>query len=189
MKQKKGEIQIGGMVSNVNERISKNGDRFAILTLEDFIGKFEFVIWTKDYPKFAAYCKPESFLYIRGNLAPRYGKPDELEFKPFDFKLLSEIRETFCQGILLEVPISKLSPEFTEKLEKSIAKNTGKSELKLLIYDPNENISFEMFSRKYNVNPSNDFLEELEKMELRFTLKNQLKNKTANQPATQNRNF
>jgi len=189
MKQKKGEIQIGGMVSNVNERISKNGDRFAILTLEDFIGKFEFVIWTKDYPKFAAYCKPESFLYIRGNLAPRYGKPDELEFKPFDFKLLSEIRETFCQGILLEVPISKLSPEFTEKLEKSIAKNTGKSELKLLIYEPSENISFEMFSRKYNVNPSNDFLEELEKMELRFTLKNQLKNKTANQPATQNRNF
>ena len=57
-----------------------------------------------------------------------------------------------------------------DKLEKLVSKYAGKNELKVLIREPSENISFEMFSRKYKIDPSNEFLKELEDMEVVYNL-------------------
>ena len=57
-----------------------------------------------------------------------------------------------------------------DNLEKILSKNSGKHELKFLVKELNENISFEMFSRKYKIDPNNDFLKDLDKMNLTYTL-------------------
>lgn len=170
LEQKNREIKIGGIVSNVNLRTTKNGDRFAILTLEDFNGKFELPIWSKDYIKYAAFCEAGTFLFATGKVQPSYRDPNAFEFKIGGMGLLSEVRHTMCKGVKIQIGIERLNNGFVDNLEKVIAKNSGKHELKVAVFEPKENISFEMFSRKYKIDPSNDFLKELERMELEYSL-------------------
>ena len=170
LEQKNKEIKIGGIVSNVNLRTTKNGDRFAILVLEDFNGRFELPIWSKDYIKYAAFCEMGTFLYATGKVQPSYRDPNAFEFKIGGMGLLSEVRHTMCKGVKIQILIDRLNNAFVSDLEKVVAKNTGKHELKVAVTEPKENISFEMFSRKYKIDPSNDFLKELERMEVEYSL-------------------
>jgi DNA polymerase-3 subunit alpha len=170
LEQKNKDIKIGGIVTNVNIRNTKNGDRFAILTLEDFAGKFELPIWSKEYIKYAAFCETGTFLYATGKVQPSYRDPNAFEFKISGMGLLSEVRNTMCKGVKIQLGIDKLTKHLIADLEKVVSKNTGKHELKVLLVEPGENISFEMFSRKYKIDPSNDFLKELERMALEYSL-------------------
>ena len=43
--------QIAGMVRSVTPKISKAGRKFAILTLEDFTGSIEVLLWSDVYEK------------------------------------------------------------------------------------------------------------------------------------------
>ena len=170
MDQKNKDIKIAGIVTIVNIRNTKNGDKYANLTMEDFYGTFEMTLWSKDYVKFASYCDIGAFLYIQGKVQSRYGRPDEFEFKPSSFGLLSEVRNSMCKGIKIELGIEKLNVSLMDNLEKVFSKNTGKHELKFLVKELNENISFEMFSRKFKIDPNNDFLRDLDKLNLTYTL-------------------
>ncbi|MBC7390280.1 MAG: DNA polymerase III subunit alpha [Opitutaceae bacterium] len=170
MEQKNKDIKIAGIVTNVNIRNTKNGDKYANLTIEDFNGTFEMTLWSKDYVKFASYCDIGAFLYIQGKVQSRYGRPDEFEFKPSSFGLLSEVRNSMCKGIKIELGIDKLNSQLMDNLEKVFSKNSGKHELKFLVKELNENISFEMFSRKFKIDPNNEFLKDLDKMNLTYTL-------------------
>jgi DNA polymerase III subunit alpha len=170
MEKKGQDVKIGGIVTAVNIRQTKNGDKYANMTLEDFNGTFELTLWSKDYVKFAPYCDMGAFIYIHGKVQARYGRPDEFEFKPINFSLLSELRGTMCKGVKIDLSLDKINTPMMDKLEKLISKYSGKNELKVLIREPSENISFEMFSRKYKIDPSNEFLKELEDMQVVYNL-------------------
>jgi DNA polymerase III subunit alpha len=170
MEQKNKDVKIGGIVTNVNERQTKKGDKYANLTLEDFNGSFEMTLWSKEYMEFASYCHMGAFLYVQGKVQPRYSDPSQFEFRPTAFSLLSELRGKLCKGVKIEMPLDKINTLLMDNLEKVVTKNVGKHELKVLIREPVENISFEMFSRKFKIDPSNDFLKDLEKMEVGYSL-------------------
>ncbi len=154
----------------MNIRQTKNGDKYANMTIEDFNGNFELALLSKDYVKFAPFCDMGAFIYIQGKVQARYGRPEEFEFKPINFSLLSELRGTMCKGVKIELPMDKINTSLMDKLEKVVSKYAGKNELKVLIKEPSENISFEMFSRKYKIDPCNEFLKELENMEVVYNL-------------------
>lgn len=170
MEHKGKDVKIAGIVTNVNIRNTKNGDKYCHMTLEDFNGNFEITLWSKDYVKFSAYCDMGAFLYVHGKVQSRYGRPDEFEFKPTAFGLLSEVRSAMCKGVKIQLGLEKLSASFVTDLEKMISRNIGKHELKVVVHEPKESISFEMFSRKYKIDPSNDFIKELERMEIGYSL-------------------
>jgi len=55
-----------------------------------------------------------------------------------------------------------LSEKLLDDIKSYVDNKNGKTNLKFLIYDENENVSIQMFSRNYTIYPSNQFIEYLE---------------------------
>lgn len=63
--------QIAGMVRSIIPKISKAGRKFAILTLEDFTGSIEVLLWSDVYEKaleMEGGLEPGVFVSVRANI-------------------------------------------------------------------------------------------------------------------------
>jgi DNA polymerase-3 subunit alpha len=69
--------------------MTKTGRPFGKLVLEDYSGKFEFMLWSDDYMKFKSYLMPGLFLLVEGACNVRKAWGDQsLEFKIRNIELL-----------------------------------------------------------------------------------------------------
>ncbi|HBK71152.1 MAG TPA: DNA polymerase III subunit alpha, partial [Flavobacteriaceae bacterium] len=59
------DLTIGGIVTDVQHRISKNGKGWASFTIEDYSEAHEFRMFGEDYLKYKHFLIPNSFLHIR----------------------------------------------------------------------------------------------------------------------------
>ncbi|MEM7550032.1 MAG: DNA polymerase III subunit alpha [Bacteroidota bacterium] len=157
----KKSIKIGGIVSDFNHRISKNGKPFGTITLEDYDDSFTFFLFSDDYTKFKEYFMQSWFLFIEGTVTFPQWK-SEPDFKILKIDLLSEIRDKMCGGVQINFPIEQLSLEVIDNLERLSEENPGKQLIKFIVQDRAENISIEMLSRKYKVELNDKVLSKLE---------------------------
>jgi len=163
-------LHIGGIVSSAAHRMTKNGKPFGILQLEDYEDSYQFYLFGDDYIKLKEYLNEGWFLYVSGEVAkPRW--KDELEFKITKIDLLDQVRERNTAGITLQLNILDLTPELLNALEQLSSKHEGSAPLRITVHDPESNFTLDMGSRRYRINPGNDFLQAIEAMpQLRYKL-------------------
>lgn len=152
------ELRVAGIVTQAEHRTTKNNKPFGKLLIEDFTDQINLIFFSKDYMSFRNYMQPGYTLFLTGKVAPRPFNKEELEFKVKKIDLLSEIRETMINAIVLRIPISIISNEFMKELDQIVSANKGNTSLKFLIFDPVEKVWIEMFSRTYRVDLSPDFM-------------------------------
>ena len=68
-------VIIGGMVKQVRQIHTKNGDRMAILTFEDHAGSCEAVLFPRTYAEFAAHVAADAIVYLIGDVDHTRGDP------------------------------------------------------------------------------------------------------------------
>ncbi len=73
------EYKVGGIVSMVEHRLTKTGRPFGKLILEDYTGKFEFMLWSDDYLKFKSFLMPGLFLFVEGSVLRKSWGEQNLE--------------------------------------------------------------------------------------------------------------
>ena len=168
------ELCFGGMISVANHRVSKTGKPFGSFIIEDYNESVELALFGEDYVKFRMFLVPGYFLYIKGKVQERWKQEDNLEFKISNIQLLPELRDKLAKSITIQVPLPDLTESFISNLMELINSNTGNApkncSLKFLVVDKDDNLTVEMPSRKIKVNPSNLFIEDLEKKALKFKL-------------------
>ena len=59
------ELRIGGIIGEVEHRISKNGKGWARFTVEDYTDSYEFRIFGEEYLKFKHFLFESNFIYLR----------------------------------------------------------------------------------------------------------------------------
>ena len=59
---------IAGLISGVRLRTTKSGDTMAVLTLEDFSGRIEVVVFTRQYHEFSSLLYQENVVSVEGRL-------------------------------------------------------------------------------------------------------------------------
>ena len=163
------DINVAGIVSKTTVRQTKTGKTFALFSIEDYSGSIDMALFGEDYLKLAHYIRPGEFLYIKGKVQQRYNSEDQWELKPVNIQLLSDIRSRLCKDLIINVDINNLKTNTVAKLEDLFGTYNGSCNVRFMFYDTMENISVEMFCRKYKVEPNNDLLNELRLMdELKF---------------------
>ncbi|MEM8937827.1 MAG: DNA polymerase III subunit alpha [Bacteroidota bacterium] len=160
------EIKIGGMISDVQHRISKKGNPFGQFTLEDFKDNFTFYLFSQDYLKFKPMLEKGWFLYLSGIVQRRWNS-NELELKITNIEHLSEIREKVTKGLELKIRLDDVNSIIIDEVERIAKANPGKCLLKLSLMGVYEEraINLDMLSRKYTIEPSDELLKELEEIE------------------------
>ena len=87
-----------------------------------------------------------------------------MEFKINSITLLSEIRGKLIKGLKVNINLNDLTYDVMEKLEAITAKYKGDAKLYIEVVDQQENISLELFSKKFTIDPTADLIKELKAM-------------------------
>ena len=144
--------------------MTKTGRPFGKMSVEDYSGKYEFVLWSDDYLKFKSFLMPGLFLFIEGNVLRKSWGEQNLEFKIRSVDLLNEIGVKRAKGLQVKVSASSLNPTLVKQLESLCQEYSGGTPFYLKLRDESENISLELLSRKFRVKPVNDMVKRIRKI-------------------------
>jgi DNA polymerase-3 subunit alpha len=166
------DITIAGIVTNVRNGTTKTGRPFGILTVQDYTDSYRIPFFANDYINFSKFFAVGYFLLINGKVQPKPFNKEELEFKVKSMNILSDVRDEIIKSITLRIPISTINDDFISSFEKAIGKKRGKIELKFVLFDPNDKISVDMFSRSTRVHLNNTLVNFLEgHQEIEYSVK------------------
>ncbi|HCM78061.1 MAG TPA: DNA polymerase III subunit alpha [Cytophagales bacterium] len=158
------ETKVGGIVASVEHRLTKTGKPFGKLVLEDYSGRFEFMMWSEDYLKYKSFLMPGLFLFVEGNIVRKTWGDQSLEFKIRNIDLLNELGLKRTKGLQLKMDTSAISHDLIGQIEAVCTEFSGDCPLFLKIKDDRENINLELLSRKYRVKPVNDMVTKIKKI-------------------------
>ena len=163
----KDNIKIGGIISNVEHRISKNGKPYGIIKLEDYEDNYQFYFFGDDYIKWKNYFENEFMIIISGKLQPRWNDPNQNEVKIFDIKLLSELRKKMIKELNITIHSNDINENFIKEINNVfIDDSKGNCKLTFTINSENngQNFSLNMLSRNKKIDVSNDLISRLENL-------------------------
>ncbi len=168
------DLVFGGIVTNVHNGVTKTGNPWGKITVEDYRESTELAFFGEDYVKFKPYMISGLFLYVKGKISERFKNSGNFEFKVSNIQLLSELRDKLARSITVDLSIKDLSDEFITKFNAILAANIEAQPrnctLKFKVIDSEENIHVLLPSKKIKVNPNNDLLELLALHHLEFKL-------------------
>ncbi|MDE5418405.1 DNA polymerase III subunit alpha [Labilibaculum sp. DW002] len=154
------EINIAGMVTAVRRGITRTGNPFAIVNIEDFTDSYELPFFGKDFVEFNNYFVEGLSVFINGRVQQRTWPRDstELEFKVKNISLLTDVLEQRVKELTVEVPLGSLTNELVTEMANCMEENQGNLKLNFVIFDE-RNVRVKMFSRTCKVKLSTDLIE------------------------------
>ncbi len=155
------DITVAGIVSGVQNRISKTGKPFGSFNIEDYADSTNLALFSDDYLNYRKYMEDGYFLFLKGKVQNRFGQANNFEFKIASIQLLSEVREKMVKAITLKIALGDISDDFVDSITGLVAAHPGKCRVRLSVYDKNEKIIIEMPSKKFKVDVSSEFIQTL----------------------------
>ena len=163
------DLTIGGIVTDVQHRISKNGKGWAAFTIEDYSEAHEFRMFGEDYLKFKHFLIPNSFLHVKMSVRPGWREGDiRIQFN--GIQMLQDVLEALANKITLQLNILELDDKKVDAIEDVLNVHTGKDLLNFVVYDMEDELKLHMPSRNSKVKITQDLLNELDEMELSYKL-------------------
>jgi DNA polymerase-3 subunit alpha len=123
-------LTFGGIISNVQHRIAKNGKGWALFHLEGYDESYEFKIFGEEYMKYRHYLIPNSFTYIKimvkeGWPNKETGKKGDPMIQFLEFKMLQDVFESYAKKLNVLLDIKDLNETFISKLNAVFQSNKG----------------------------------------------------------------
>ncbi|WP_411893283.1 DNA polymerase III subunit alpha [Winogradskyella sp. A2] len=169
------EITFGGVVTDVQHRVSKQGKGWALFTIEDYTDSHEFRIFGEDYLKFRHFFVINSFVYVRAYVKEGWtnretGKKGEPRIQFNNFQLLHDVMDTYAKKLSIQLSINDLGENKISELEEMIKMHSGNHALNFVVYDNSEKLKLNMPSRKQKVKISQELLNELKESDIKYKL-------------------
>ncbi|WP_196891020.1 DNA polymerase III subunit alpha [Aureivirga marina] len=162
------EIAIGGIITDVQHRVSKNGKGWAAFTVEDYTDAKEFRLFGEEYLKFRHFLVQGSFIYAK--IAAKPGWNNDVRFTFINIQLLQDILEAFSKKLTLRFSIDELTQENVEWLHEFFSEHRGMKAIDFIVYDMKEQMKVQMLSRTMKIDINHDVLRELEIEQIHFKL-------------------
>ncbi|MDR1056579.1 MAG: DNA polymerase III subunit alpha [Prevotellaceae bacterium] len=175
------ELIIAGLISSTKESISKAGKPWGSFVLEDYSATHEFRLFGRDYDTFLKYLREGLFLLVKGTVQERFSynrnnddskkdSPKELEFKIKSINLLGNACDEMIKSLTISMPMNNVTSFFVDELKEVTVNNKGKVELRFKLVDPEDNISVELFSRKFKIAITKDFIAYIQNDDFKYSI-------------------
>jgi DNA polymerase-3 subunit alpha len=138
-------FRIAGLVTEAQHRISKRGNKFGVMHLEDYSEKMELMLFGEDYVKYNNYLEPGMVICIAGSFIQRY-QTSPFEFKIGTMSLLETVMRSNTKKIQIEMNPKDVSKDFVEFIGNNVQKFPGNSVLKFNICDSLSKLKFGMYT-------------------------------------------
>jgi DNA polymerase-3 subunit alpha len=164
------ELTIGGIVASYREGISKTGNSYGILKLEDFSGTGEIALFGKDLIDYGKYGRPNIYLLIKGMFVPNQHNPSNVNFRISSIQSLSEIKDNIVKKITVSIPLYRLDEQIITDLSSLINKHQGNSSLYFQIEDLERKLSISLTAENGKFLINRNIIQYLENNNIAFKI-------------------
>ena len=169
------EITFGGVVTDVQHRVSRQGKGWASFTIEDYTNSHEFRIFGEEYLKFRHFLMISNFVYVRAFVREGWtnretGKKGEPRLQFNNFQLLHDVMDAYAKKLSIQLNIKGLTEQKILELKDLLKMHKGKHNLNFVVYDDDDELKVELKSRKQKVQISQELLNELQNQDIFYKL-------------------
>jgi DNA polymerase-3 subunit alpha len=130
-----GFVTIGGLITGISRKVSRQGSSWAIVTIEDLEGALEVLFFSNTYNQYALTLIEDRVVTIRGRVDRR---EDQVRFSAFEMSPL-DITSGPLGPLLISLPISSCTPPIVDRIKEILRSHPGKREVHLQINDAGSN--------------------------------------------------
>ena len=123
------DITLGGIVTGVQSRFGKNNKPWGIITLEDFNGSGELVLFGDDWLNLNGKFIEGAAVYVTGKMRSRFYNSEEKELKVSNVELLQSVKEKAIDRITISMNSDLLDDQIVADLSELVAEHPGKTKL------------------------------------------------------------
>ena len=169
------ELSFGGVVTDIQHRVSKQGKGWASFMVEDYTDSYEFRIFGEEYLKFRHFLVKNSFVYVKIRISEGWtnketGKKSDPRIQFNSFQLLHDVMDTYAKKLSVQLDIRDLQEKRIQVLNDLFKMHEGNHALNFVIYDNEEKLKLNMPSRKQKVKISQELLDELSNHDVYYKL-------------------
>jgi DNA polymerase-3 subunit alpha len=169
------ELRIGGIIGEVEHRISKNGKGWASFSVEDYTDSYEFRIFGEEYLKFKHFLFENNFVYMRLLVKEGWrnrdtGKTGEPRINFLSFQQLQDTLEKNSKKLTLQLSIDDLDEKRSKDIIDLFKKYKGKNQLEFSFFENNEKIKLTMLSENFKISINEDLISKIKEKQLHFKL-------------------
>ena len=157
-------ISFGGMVTEADHKMTRNGKPFGAMTMEDYFSSFNMTFWNDDYLKFREFLVKGWFLYVKGKVQMRpFRGSDQLEFKVMRIELLSDVLDKMAKRLRVQVAVNRLDEAKATTLCDLLEAHAGGVGVTLEFH--HDETVLDMISRTRRVELSQELIDGLEALD------------------------
>jgi len=161
-------VKACGIVTGVKRKIDKRNNTMAFVSIEDFTGKCECIVFSDAFSKYQDVLVPDAMVMVtgKGELSG-----DTLKILVSEVVPIERVREKFTKSVILSMNLRDLKEDTIMKLKHLMEQHEGNCSCYLTVMEADTVRRFH--TRKYSVEPSDAFLGEAKKLlgeqSVRFT--------------------
>jgi DNA polymerase-3 subunit alpha len=123
-------LTFGGIITNVQHRIAKNGKGWGMFTLEGYDESYEFRIFGEEYLKFRHFLIQNNFTFMKvmvkeGWADKETGKKGEPRLQFLLVQYLQDVLPSFAKKLIIHLNINELQTDFIHQLSTVFQSHKG----------------------------------------------------------------
>jgi DNA polymerase-3 subunit alpha len=152
-----------GIVTSVRKKIDKRGNTMAFVTMEDFTGRAELIVFSDPFAKFQQHLHPDSMVMVSGK-----GEVNEpvsggiLKIIVQEVFPMEKVREKFTKSIILSINVNDVKENTIVELRKLLEKNKGNCACYFDVVDDAKRKKYQ--TTKFKVEPTEEFMNEAKRI-------------------------
>jgi DNA polymerase-3 subunit alpha len=149
--------QFVGVVSAVQQGITKNNKDYGRITFEDETGTFEWMLFSEDFTKYRHLFEVGKRLFMTARASERPRKDPnvqrQLDLKPMNIFYLDEAFDKLCKQVRVVINIKDINGKTAYLLKEAIEKSKGKTPLEIRIMETNNVFNSDFSNHHYKIDP------------------------------------
>ena len=126
-----GMVTIGGLITGIQRKVSRQGASWAVVNVEDLEGAIEVLFFSNTYNQYALSLTEDRVVVVRG----RFSRTDEqVRFTALEMKM-PDISATPTGPLLISLPATQVTPPVVERMKEILRSHPGKREVHLQVID------------------------------------------------------
>ena len=124
-------ISIGGLVTQIQRKVSRTGSSWAIVTVEDLEGAIDVMFYANSYAKHAMNLVDDRVIVVRGRVDKR---EEQVKISALDLSL-PDISAGPTGPLMIHLDQARCTPPVVERIKEILRSHPGKREVNLRIAD------------------------------------------------------
>jgi DNA polymerase-3 subunit alpha len=120
-------VTIGGLITSVTRKVTRQGASWAVVTIEDLEGSIEALFFSNTYNQYALTLTEDRIVLIRGRVDKR---EDQVRFTALEMKN-ADVSTAPTGPLVITLPINQCTPPVVDRMKEILRSHPGKREVHL----------------------------------------------------------